>query len=139
MAGSFLWSIDGDASVGYGKDRALTRFLMGRRANSVTAWCKSFLLAQVEVFNRTGSARSRVLAWLQKHRLDRRHGRVRYRLAVRKLTATWRNRAALGHALASAIRARVAIVRKLAVILHRMWSDLTEFHWGKLRAAQVAA
>lgn len=35
-------------------------------------------------------------------------------------------------------RARVAVARKLAVILHRMWSDQTEFRWGKEPAAQVA-
>ena len=28
-------------------------------------------------------------------------------------------------------RARVAIARKLAVILHRMWTDGAEFRWGK--------
>lgn len=28
-------------------------------------------------------------------------------------------------------RARVAVARKLAVILHRMWSDGAEFRWGK--------
>ena len=28
-------------------------------------------------------------------------------------------------------RARVAVARKLAVILHRMWSDHTEFRFGK--------
>ncbi len=28
-------------------------------------------------------------------------------------------------------RARVAVARKLAVILHRMWSDATEFRFGK--------
>ena len=28
-------------------------------------------------------------------------------------------------------RARVAVARKLAVILHRMWSDGTEFRFGK--------
>lgn len=28
-------------------------------------------------------------------------------------------------------RARVAVPRKLAVILHRMWSDATEFRYGK--------
>jgi len=28
-------------------------------------------------------------------------------------------------------RARVAVARKLAVILHRMWRDGTEFRWGK--------
>jgi transposase len=28
-------------------------------------------------------------------------------------------------------RARVAVARKLAVILHRMWSDGSEFRWGK--------
>jgi len=28
-------------------------------------------------------------------------------------------------------QARVAVARKLAVILHRMWSDATEFHFGK--------
>ena len=28
-------------------------------------------------------------------------------------------------------RARVAVARKLAVILHRMWADATEFRYGK--------
>lgn len=28
-------------------------------------------------------------------------------------------------------RARVAVARKLAVILHRMWADASEFRWGK--------
>lgn len=28
-------------------------------------------------------------------------------------------------------RARVAVARKLAVILHRMWADGAEFRWGK--------
>src|SRR3954454_2644523 len=28
-------------------------------------------------------------------------------------------------------RARVAVARKLAVILHRMWSDQTEFRFGR--------
>lgn len=28
-------------------------------------------------------------------------------------------------------RARVALARKLAIVLHRMWQDGTEFHWGK--------
>ena len=28
-------------------------------------------------------------------------------------------------------RAKVALARKLAAVLHRMWVDGTEFHWGK--------
>jgi transposase len=28
-------------------------------------------------------------------------------------------------------RARVAVARKLAVVLHRMWTDETEFRFGK--------
>jgi transposase len=32
-------------------------------------------------------------------------------------------------------RARVAVARKLAVILHRMWSDGSEFRWCKQPAA----
>src|SRR3954470_20859593 len=36
-------------------------------------------------------------------------------------------------------RARVAVARKLAVILHRMWSDETEFHFGRNPAAALAA
>ena len=35
-------------------------------------------------------------------------------------------------------RARVAVARKLAVILHRMWVDGSEFHWGKQAAAAPA-
>jgi transposase len=34
-------------------------------------------------------------------------------------------------------RARVAVARKLAVILHRMWSDATEFRFGKEPAAET--
>ena len=36
-------------------------------------------------------------------------------------------------------RARVAVARKLAVILHRMWADGSEFRWGKQAAAVTAA
>jgi len=36
-------------------------------------------------------------------------------------------------------RARVAIARKLAVILHRMWADGSEFRWGKQDSAPTAA
>ena len=36
-------------------------------------------------------------------------------------------------------RARVAVARKLAVILHRMWIDGSEFRWGKQAAAPAAA
>ena len=36
-------------------------------------------------------------------------------------------------------RARVAVVRKLAVILHRMWADGSEFRWGKQALAATAA
>jgi len=32
-------------------------------------------------------------------------------------------------------RARVAVAPKLAVILHRMWVDGSEFRWGKQAAA----
>ncbi len=31
-------------------------------------------------------------------------------------------------------RARVAVARKLGVILHRMWADGSEFRWGKQAA-----
>jgi transposase len=35
-------------------------------------------------------------------------------------------------------RARVAVARKLAVVLHRLWTDGTEFRWGKEDAAPAA-
>lgn len=35
-------------------------------------------------------------------------------------------------------KARVAVARKLAVILHRMWCDHTEFRWGQAPASQAA-
>ncbi len=35
-------------------------------------------------------------------------------------------------------RAKVAVARKLATILHRMWVDGTEFHWGKEPASAAA-
>ena len=37
------------------------------------------------------------------------------------------------------VRARVAVARKLAVILHRMWADGSEFRWGKQATAPAAA
>jgi transposase len=36
-------------------------------------------------------------------------------------------------------RARVAVARKLAVILHRMWADGSDFRYGKHTAAAAAA
>lgn len=36
-------------------------------------------------------------------------------------------------------RARVAVARKLAVILHRMWADATDFRYGKQPAAGASA
>ena len=36
-------------------------------------------------------------------------------------------------------RARVAVARKLAVILHRIWTDGSEFRWGKPTAVPAAA
>ena len=36
-------------------------------------------------------------------------------------------------------RARVAVARKLAVILHRMWADGSEFRWGKQAPTPAAA
>ena len=35
-------------------------------------------------------------------------------------------------------KARVAVARKLAVIMHRMWTDHSEFRWGKAPAGQAA-
>ncbi len=32
-------------------------------------------------------------------------------------------------------KAKVAVARKLAVILHRMWIDETEFNWSKKEVA----
>ena len=34
-------------------------------------------------------------------------------------------------------RAKVAVARKLAVILHRMWLDDTTFRWTKTKAAHA--
>ena len=31
-------------------------------------------------------------------------------------------------------KAKVAVARKLAVILHRMWRDKTDFHWSTKEA-----
>ena len=36
-------------------------------------------------------------------------------------------------------RARVAVTRKLAVVLHRMWNDETESRFGKASAPAIAA
>jgi hypothetical protein len=36
-------------------------------------------------------------------------------------------------------KAKVAVARKLAVILHRMWMDGTDFIWSSKEAAQQVA
>jgi len=36
-------------------------------------------------------------------------------------------------------RARVALARKLGVVLHRIWVDGSEFRWGKEDAAAAIA
>jgi len=36
-------------------------------------------------------------------------------------------------------KAKVAVARKLAVILHRMWMDGTDFRWSSQEADQQAA
>ena len=36
-------------------------------------------------------------------------------------------------------RARIAVARKLAAILHRMWADGTEFRWGREDPMPAAA
>jgi hypothetical protein len=44
----------------------------------------------------------------------------------------------LGHGYCQACRhapGKVAVARKLAVVLHRMWCDGTQFRWGKGAAA----
>jgi transposase len=35
-------------------------------------------------------------------------------------------------------RAKVALARKLAVVMHAMWRDGTAFRWGKASEAQAA-
>ncbi len=37
------------------------------------------------------------------------------------------------------LRLRWRLARKLAVILHRMWADGSEFRWGKQASASTAA
>ena len=32
-------------------------------------------------------------------------------------------------------RAKVAVARKLAVIMHRVWSDRSEYRWGEVPVA----
>jgi len=36
-------------------------------------------------------------------------------------------------------RAKVALARKLATVLHQMWADGTEFAWGKAPAGAAVA
>jgi transposase len=53
-------------------------------------------------------------------------------------TKKWSGLKAWGMAIArrrGLKRAIVAVARKLAVILHRMWLDGTEFRWGKEASA----
>ena len=44
----------------------------------------------------------------------------------------------LGHTGGSTRRAIVAVARRLAVVLHRMWVDGSEFRWRKDSAAVPA-
>ena len=54
----------------------------------------------------------------------------------------WSSLKAWGMAIArrrGMARARVAVARKLAVILHRMWADVTEFRYGKESVSAMVA
>ena len=54
----------------------------------------------------------------------------------------WSSLRAWGMAIArrrGMARARVAVARKLAVILHRMWADVTEFRYGKEPVSAMVA
>ena len=45
---------------------------------------------------------------------------------------------AWGLALAKRIglrRAKVAVARKLAIVMHRVWSDRSEYRWGEITTA----
>ena len=54
--------------------------------------------------------------------------------------AKWSALKGWGIRLASGLRkAKVAVARKLAVILHRMWIDGTEFKWSSKDAADQSA
>ena len=49
----------------------------------------------------------------------------------------WCKLKAWGHKLWKRIgfkKAKIAVARKLAVILHRMWRDGTDFHWSTKEA-----
>jgi transposase len=53
-------------------------------------------------------------------------------------SSKWSTLKAWGMAIAKRrgmVRARVAVARKLATIPHRIWSDGTEFRWGKAAEA----
>jgi transposase len=57
-------------------------------------------------------------------------------------SSKWSSLRAWGMAIAKRrgmARARVAVARKLAVILHRMWADGSEFRWGKQAASPTPA
>jgi len=53
----------------------------------------------------------------------------------------WCRLKAWGHRLAKRVgfkKAKVAVARKLAVILHRMWRDGTDFKWSSNEALKEA-
>ena len=58
------------------------------------------------------------------------------RVAKWSTLKAWGMRVAKRSSLA---KAKVAVARKLAVILHRMWVDGTEFNWSSQEATSVTA
>ena len=58
------------------------------------------------------------------------------RVAKWSALKAWGMRVAKRRSLA---KAKVAVARKLAVILHRMWVDGTEFNWSAKEATAVIA
>src|SRR5436305_272497 len=59
----------------------------------------------------------------------------RYEARVRELVAGFPRLAAIAEPLLNVRRAIVAVARRLAVVLHRMWVDGSEFRWSKDSAA----
>ena len=66
--------------------------------------------------------------------------RFGWRLTTRATKSSTLKRWAVGVAKRRGMRrAKVALARKLATVLHRIWADRTEFVWGKDPAAVATA
>jgi hypothetical protein len=98
-------------------------------------FCSGFFRIDASKFNRSNVGRS-TAATNTTSTVQERASQHKHHPALNSATKAWGIRLAKRSGLR---KAKVAVARKLAVILHRMWIEGTEFKWSSKEAANQPA